>query len=504
MASILVSSTCFTSCTPPETEARPPNIIYILADDLGYGDLGVYGQEKIETPNIDKLAKSGMLFTQHYSGAPVCAPARAVLMTGLHTGRAQVRGNDEWADRGPVWDYKAALRDSTLEGQRPMKDGTRTIATLLKLQGYTTGIIGKWGLGAPQTQSTPIHLGFDYFYGYNCQRQDHTYYPVHLWENMQKTYLGNDTLAPHKKLPAELNPLEEASYSAFNLQNYSPESMTEKMLEFVRQNKKQPFFLYYATPLPHVPLQAPERWIQHYREGFGDEEPYTGENGYFPSRYPKATYAAMISYLDEEVGLLIEKLKKEGLYENTLIIFSSDNGATYNGGTQSPWFHSNGVFKSEYGWGKGFLHEGGIRVPMIASWPGKIKEGTTTDHISAFQDVLPTLCEISGAEIPEDIDGISFLNTLLGKEQKSHDYLYWEFPESGGQQAIRMGNFKAIRKDMHKGNLTWALFDLEKDPQEQHDIANQYPEWIQKAEAIAGAAHTPSPNPRWRFKALGE
>ncbi|MCC5929890.1 MAG: arylsulfatase [Cyclobacteriaceae bacterium] len=501
---MLAFSIFFTSCQSPETDDRPPNIIYILADDLGYGDLGIYGQEKIKTPKIDGLAKAGMLFTQHYSGAPVCAPARSVLLTGRHSGHAQVRGNDEWADRGPVWDYHAAVRDSTLEGQRPMKEGTTTIATLLKAQGYATGIIGKWGLGAPHTKSTPNHLGFDYFFGYNCQRQAHTYYPLHLWENLQKVNLGNDTLAPHKKLPAELDPFDEASYSMFTLQNYSPEAMTAKVLDFVERNKKQPFFLYYASPLPHVPLQAPERWIEYYRNIFGDEEPYTGENGYFPNRHPKATYAAMISYLDEEVGLLIEKLKKEGLYENTLIIFSSDNGATYNGGTQSPWFQSNGIFKSEYGWGKGFLHEGGIRVPMIASWPGKIKAGSVTDHISAFQDVLPTLCEIAGTEMPSEADGLSFLNVLLEREQQTHEYLYWEFPESGGQQAVRMGKYKALRKDMHKGNLQWSLFDLEVDPQERHDIAEQYPEWTVWAEEIAQKARTPSHNPRWRYSVLGE
>ncbi|MDN3686247.1 arylsulfatase [Cyclobacterium jeungdonense] len=484
--------------------ASPPNIIYILADDLGYGDLGCYGQEKIETPHIDALAASGMLFTQHYSGSPVCAPARAVLLTGQHSGRAQVRGNDEWAERGEVWDYRAMLADSTLEGQRPIAEGTTTIGTLLQSAGYTTAIVGKWGLGAPHTVGVPNQQGFDYFYGYNCQRQAHTLYPVHLWENDRRVYLDNDTVPPNTKLPEGADPSDPESYDNYFLTDYAPELMFSRIQDFVGQKRKKPFFLYWATPIPHVPLQAPKRWIDHYVEKFGEEEPYLGEHSYFPTQHPRATYAAMVSYLDEQVGALIQQLKEQGVYENTLIIFTSDNGPTFNGGTDSPWFNSAGKFREERGYGKGFLYEGGIRVPMIASWPAEIEAGTETDHVSVFYDVMPTLAEIAEVEAPFDSDGISFLPTLKGEKQQEHAFLYWEFPSYGGQMAVRMGNWKAMRLSIHEGNSEWALFDLSTDPLEMNDVADENPGILQEMEAIVAAEHVPSSNSRWRYSALGE
>ena len=241
--------------------ASSPNIIYILADDLGYGDLGVYGQEKIETPNIDALARDGMRFTQHYAGAPVCAPSRCVLLTGQHSGHAYVRGNDEWKARGNVWDYRAMFNDSTLEGQRPLPATTVTLPKLLKSVGYTTGMTGKWGLGAPHTASIPTTMGFDRFYGYNCQRQAHTYYPLHLYEDEHRVYLPNDTVPPRTQLPEGADPYEEANYAPFTLTAYAPDRMFEKITEFVADRTNQPFFLYWATPLPHMPLQAPDRWV---------------------------------------------------------------------------------------------------------------------------------------------------------------------------------------------------------------------------------------------------
>ena len=438
-----------------DSKARP-NIIYILADDLGYTELGCYGQEKIETPNIDRLAQNGMRFTQHYAGAPVCAPSRCVLLTGKHLGHAQIRGNDEWAERGAVWDFKAAAEDPNLEGQRPLKRGTKTIGRLLQKAGYKTGVVGKWGLGAPLSDGIPNKQGFDFFYGYNCQRQAHTYFPLHLWKNQEKVLLNNKLVVPHspKGIPSEQLPKgaelrSETSYSDFWLNDYAAQLMQTEVVNFIKENKEQPFFMYYASPISHAPLQAPKRWVDYYLAKFGDEEPYRGNHGYFPHRYPRAAYAAMVSYLDEQVGEIIETLKEEGLYENTLIIFSSDNGPTYNGGTDSPWFDSAKPFKSEKGWGKGNTTEGGIRVPMIAQWPGKIKPGTESEHISAFYDVLPTLCELAGVDEPEDIDGISFLPELLAKEnQRKHDFLYWEFTEYGGQQAVRMGKWKSIRRNI--------------------------------------------------------
>lgn len=492
---------CSSETSPP---ASPPNIIYILADDLGYGDLGCYGQEKIETPHIDALAASGMLFTQHYSGSPVCAPSRAVLLTGQHSGRAQVRGNDEWAERGEVWDYRAMLADSTLEGQRPIAEGTTTIGTLLQGAGYTTAVVGKWGLGAPHTVGVPNQQGFDYFYGYNCQRQAHTLYPVHLWENDRRVYLENDTVPPNTRLPEGADPTDPESYKDYFLTDYAPALMFSHIQDFVAQKWEKPFFLYWATPIPHVPLQAPKRWIDHYVEKFGEEEPYLGERSYFPTQHPRATYAAMVSYLDENVGALVQQLKEQGVYENTLIIFTSDNGPTFNGGTDSPWFNSAGEFREERGYGKGFLYEGGIRVPMIASWPAEIKAGTQTDHISVFYDVMPTLAEIAEVEAPFDSDGISFLPVLKGEEQQKHAFLYWEFPSYGGQMAVRMGNWKAMRLSIHEGNSEWALYDLSTDPLEMKDVAGENPGILQEIEAIVAAEHVPASNSRWRYSALGE
>lgn len=493
------------SCSQQEKETKKPNIIYILADDLGYGELGCYGQELIETPNIDALAKNGIKFTDHYAGAPVCAPSRCVLLTGKHTGHAYVRGNDEWRSRGKVWDYKAMIADSTLEGQRPMPADTKTVAKLLKTAGYRTGMVGKWGLGAPNTHSLPTTQGFDFFCGYNCQRQAHTYYPVHLYKNANRIYLDNDTVAPNTKLDKDADPLNPESYTQFNLNDYTPDVMFEEMVNFVKDSKEQPFFLYWATPIPHAPIQAPQKWVDYYVKKFGEEEPYLGQRGYFPHRYPRAGYAAMVSYMDERVGQLVQKLKDMGEYDNTLIIFTSDNGPTYNGGVDSQFFNSGGPFKSEYGWGKGFVHEGGIRVPMIASWPGKIRAGSQTNHASAFWDVLPTLCDVAGIEAPQDIDGISYLPAMTGaSNQKQHDYLYWEFPAYKGQQAVRIGKWKGIRKDIFEDNMEIELYNLEEDIQEQNNIADQNPEIVEQIKSVMLEAHTPAEIEKFQMKQLGD
>ena len=490
-------------CSKKATEQKP-NIIYILADDLGYGELGCYGQKQIETPNIDKLAEKGVRFTDFYAGAPVSAPSRCVLLTGKHMGHSFVRGNDEWNSRGDVWDYKAVIADPNLEGQFPLPESEITIAQMLKTVGYKTGIVGKWGLGGPLTNSTPLQKGFDFFYGYNCQRQAHTYYPVHLYKNDKRVYLDNDTVAPSTKLEKGADPLDPKSYERYTLNEYAGDLMFDELTEFVNTNKDEPFFMYWATPIPHAPLQAPKRWVDYYVDKFGDEEPYIGNKGYYPSRNPHATYAAMISYLDEQVGLLVKQLKDLGIYENTLIVFTSDNGPTYNGGTDSPWFNSGGPFKSEYGWGKGFTNEGGMRVPLIASWPNKIKEGTESNHISAFWDVLPTICDITGLEIPDYADGKSFLPELLGEKQEKSKYLYWEFPEYGGQQAVRMGKWKAVRKNIKKGNLITELYNLEEDIQELNNVAEQHPDIIKEVEEIMVKEHTASEHKMFRMEALGD
>lgn len=500
IAAILVS------CNKSEDKPVPtkPNIIYFLADDLGYGEVGVYGQKIIKTPNMDALANNGMLFTQHYSGAPVCAPARYMLLTGLHSGQAFIRGNDEWKERGDVWDYELASNNPEFEGQRPIPESTITIGHKLKEAGYTTGLFGKWGLGAPNTEGVPNKQGFDYFFGYNCQRQAHNLYPPHLWENEQKVNLNNELVAPRTKLDSLSDPYNEDSYAKFNQKDYAPKIIHDKAIEFINKNKEEPFFLYYASPLPHLPLQVPHEDLKVYTDIFGEEEPYLGNRGYFPNRNPRATYAAMITYLDQQLGDLVALLKELDLYENTIIILSSDNGPTYTGGVDFEYFESSKPFQNGYGRTKGYVYEGGIRVPMIASWPGQIEAGSTSDHISSFYDVMPTLCDIGNIDSPENIDGISFAPELLGNKQTKHEFLYWEFPSYKGQQAVRMGKWKGVRKNIFDGNLDIELYDLENDLAENNDLATQYPEIVKKIEEIMKQEHIPSSNDRFKFKELGD
>ena len=495
----------FFSCTKQEEKPIKPNIVYILADDLGFGEVGYQGQKKIHTPNIDALAASGMVFTNHYSGAPVCAPARCILLTGKHGGHAYIRGNDEWRDRGEVWDYAKAAADPNLEGQRPLPTGTITLASILQGQGYKTGIVGKWGLGAPLTESIPTKMGFDYFYGYNCQRQAHNLYPPHMWENETKVSLNNPVVVPNTKLEegADLN--DPASYSKYQQQEYAPTLIHEKALSFIEENKDKPFFLYYASPLPHVPLQAPKSDVDKYESEFGEEAPYDGSQGYFPTRYPHATYAAMISLLDQQIGEVKAKLKELGLEENTLIVVTSDNGPTYTGGVDFDYFESSAPFTNGYGRTKGFVYEGGIRIPMLVNWPGKVEAGTKTDHISAFYDVMSTICDLLGIAPPADTDGKSFLPTLLGKDQEAHEYLFWEYPEYGGQQAVRMGKWKAIRQNILKeNNLEIELYDLSTDPQEQNNIAEANPEIVKRMEEIMKNEHSTAELDRFKMAALGD
>jgi len=504
---IIISLSVFAliSCdSQTESEPRPPNIIFFLADDLGYGEVGVYGQQIIKTPNIDALAKNGMRFTQHYSGAPVCAPARYVFLTGKHTGNAFIRGNDEWNERGDVWDYEKVFSDPSLEGQRPIPNNTITLGNQLKKAGYSTSILGKWGLGAPETDGIPNLQGFDFFYGYNCQRQAHNLYPSHLWENTQKVVLSNELVPPRTKLDSLSDPYNIDSYAKFSQNEYAPERIQQKALSFIKTHKDSSFFMYYASPLPHLPLQAPKEYVDRYRAIFGEEEPYIGDDSYFPNRYPRATYAAMISYLDAQLGELIAALKEEGIYENTVIIFSSDNGPTYLGGVDFNYFESSKPFSNGYGRTKGFVYEGGIRIPLIASWPNHIQSGTKSDHISAFYDLMPTICDIAGVAPPEDIDGISFKPVLLGEQQEQHDFLYWEFPSYNGQQAVRMGKWKGVRKDIFDGNLTIELYDLESDVEEKMDVSSEYPEIVRRIEEVMKQEHEPAANDKFKFEQLGD
>lgn len=487
----LLSYLLLISCSSP---SKRPNIVFILADDLGYGELGSYGQRLIETPHLDQLRLEGMKFTDFYSPSPVCAPSRYMFLSGLHAGHAYIRGNDEWAERGEVWNYKLASQNPGLEGQRPIPLETPSIAKELQKAGYQTALIGKWGLGAPQTHGVPNLHGFDYFYGYNCQRQAHNLYPPHLWENEEKIILNNELVAPRTKLLKDADPNKDESYALFEQVEYAPALMQIKALNFIETRETdQPFFLYYASPLPHVPLQAPKEWVQYYEEKLGKEEPYLGDKGYFPNRTPNATYAAMISYLDQQVGELVTTLKSEGIYDNTLIVFTSDNGPTYAGGVDPEYFNSAGVFQNQYGRTKGFTYEGGIRVPTIVSWPKKIEAGATNSWIGSFYDFFPTFLEVAQTTSEHTSDGISMIPTLFNNSNAPmHDYLYWEFPSYNGQQAVRYGQWKGIRKNMNDGNRKIELYHLKKDPQEKIDLSDQYPDLVHTIESIMTNEHRPS------------
>jgi arylsulfatase A-like enzyme len=434
---------------------RKPNIIYILADDLGHAELGCYGQKKIKTPHLDKMAAQGLRFTQHYAGNAVCAPSRCVLMTGLHSGHAQIRNNAEMKP----------------DGQQPIAADTVTLARLLKTAGYVTGMIGKWGLGMHDSTGDPHKQGFDHFFGYYCQRHAHNHYPTFLWRNAEK-------------VPLEGNPGKATG------KQYSHDLFEAEALEFIKKNKNKSFFLYLPFIISHVALQVPEDSLNAYK-GMWDDPPYKGGKGYQPHDHPRAAYAAMVTRMDRTVGRILDLLRELRLDEDTIVIFSSDNGpsAGGTGGSDSIFFLSAGRLRGF----KGSLFEGGVRVPMIVRWPGRTKEGRTTDLISGFQDVLPTLCDISGAKTPSGIDGISMAPTILGKgEQKKHEFLYWEFPGGGGQQAVRMGEWKAVRQNMHKGNLAIQLYNLANDESETTDVAAQNPAVVERAARIMREQHTPS------------
>lgn len=448
---------------------RPPNIIYILADDLGYAELGCYGQEWIETPNIDRLAAEGIRFTQHYSGNAVCAPARCNLLTGKHPGHAYIRsnGNPPGSERKPD--------QGIFPGQHPIPDGEVTIAEMLKQKDYATGAAGKWGLGLNGTTGAPNKQGFDLFFGYLCQVHAHNHYPRFLWHNDERVrFPGND-----RTLTGE---------------THSQDKFAEHALRFIRENRDRPFFLYLPFAIPHLSIQVPEESLAQYK-GKIPEEDYK-HRGYLKHPYPRAGYAAMVSHIDRDVGEIMALVEKLGLDENTLIMFSSDNGPTFNrlGGSDSEFFESAGPFRGL----KGSLYEGGIRVPLVARWPGKIPAGTVTDHVSAFWDVMPTIAEITGTEPPENIDGISFAPTLLGnpEKQQKHEYLYWEFPGYGGQQALRKGAWKAVRQNiLRKRNpnpLKIELYNLREDVGESNDVAGEHPEVVTEMRRIMREARVPS------------
>ncbi len=430
------------------THGSPPNIIYILLDDAGYGDLSCYGQKRFATPNIDRLAEEGMKFTQHYSGSTVCAPTRSVLMSGLHTGHTPVRGNKE---ARPI-------------GQHPLPAATFTLAEALKEAGYATGAFGKWGLGPPGSEGAPGKQGFDRFYGYNCQRNAHRYYPTWLFDDAEKIELDGETYA-HDPIMAEA-------------------------LKFIRAHKAGPFFCFLPVTIPHAAMQVPEGYAAPFRKQFPQFEGKVGRYAGTKVNNPAAMFAGMMTKLDEDVGRVLALVAELGIDGDTVLMLSSDNGPHLEGGHMPDFFDSNGPFRGH----KRSLHEGGVRTPLLARWPGKIGAGGVSDHISAHWDLFPTLCELAGRGTPAGLDGISFLPTLLGEgEQGQHEYLYWEFHE-GGARAVRFGRWKAVQKGIRKADdPPVELYDLEADPGETKDLAAKHPELVARARDYFKAAHSPSP-----------
>lgn len=482
-----------------------PNIIYLMFDDLGYGDLGCYGQEKIETPNIDALAENGIRFTDMYTACPLSAPSRGSIMTGMHMGHTQIRNNaNPNINRIPqvaldTYGENAIFINSEGEGQVNLKADTYTLPKMMKEFGYKTAMVGKWGLGTPDSESTPNKMGFDYFYGFLCQVLAHSYYPYYLWENDKKVYTGNRLIVPGQKFPSFLDPKKEDNYNGYSDKFYSPDLMFDKVQSFVKTNADSPFFLMWTTTVPHSAVQAPKEEVKYYVRKLGDEKPVTDPGAYFPSRYPLATYAAMITHIDTQVGELVKQLKEMGIYDNTIIIVTSDNGPACNQNSPMEYFNSGGPFRCRKGWGKSSLHEGGIRMPFILSWNNHVKPAVT-NHIACFTDFMSTFAELAGGKAPAT-DGISFAPTIAGKtkKQKKHDYLYWEFPGGKGWLGIRMGKWKGICKQVNEGNNHFELFDLETDPQELHDISANHPDITRKMWEIVRKEHTPNNAPYPKF-----
>ena len=433
-----------------------PNIIYILLDDAGYGDLSCYGQTKFLTPNIDRLASEGMKFTNHYSGSTVCAPTRSVIMSGLHTGHTPSRGNREIK---PV-------------GQFPIPATTFTIAEALKKAGYATGAFGKWGLGNPGSEGDPIHQGFDRFFGYNCQRNAHTYYPTWLFDDLRKIELDGKT--------------------------YAHDLIMDKAVEWIDRQHENPFFCFLPVTIPHAAMHVPEKYAAPFREKFPEFENKVGRYGNNKpfAKNPAAQFAGMMTALDVGIGRVLKSLKKHQIDQNTIVLLSSDNGPHKEGGHMPNYFNSNGGLRGF----KRDLYEGGIRCPLLVRWPGKVEAGSTSNHISAHWDLFPTFCELAGTNPPEGLDGISFLPTLLGKEQEKHEHLYWEFYEGGGKRAVRIGKWKAVQNQVNrKGkDAPIEIYDLKSDRAETSDLAAQNSELIARIQKIFERSHTPSP--LWKFK----
>ena len=452
--------------------ADRPNIVFVLADDMSPYEVGCYGQKKIKTPNIDRLAKEGMRFTDCASGNPVCAPSRCTILTGLHCGHAQVRNNS----LKKLFDLKSS------EGQWPLKEGTDTLPKRLKAAGYATGCFGKWGLGGPKSTGRPLNQGFDRVFGYNCQRHAHQYWPKYLWDNDSRVSVDNPKVPGHQRLPKGAAPRDSKSYAKMRGKTYAPDLIlqeTEKWLN--EQVGKKPVFLFYATTLPHLALVPPDRDLEMYRGAF-PEKPYTG-GGYCPHPTPRAAYATMVSRMDRDLGRIVEVLKKKGEYDRTIFIFAADNGTAPNGGADPKFFDATRELRGC----KGSIYRGGVTVPFVVRWPKKIAAGKVCTTPVWLVDLYPTLCEAAGVAPADKLDGFSLISLFEGKTPPKRDCFYWEF---GRNQALRRGKYRWVRR-----SPAWKteLYDLEKDPGERTNLAKMLPELVREGERLMDAEHTPSP-----------
>ena len=448
---------------------QQPNVVFILADDLGWGDLSCYGQTHFSTPNIDAIAAQGMRFTQAYSGTTVSAPSRSCLVTGTHSGHTAIRGNMELEP----------------EGQFPLPAGTRTFFHDLKDAGYTTGAFGKWGLGFVGSTGDPGKMGVDQFYGFNCQLLAHSYYADHIWDNENRVELSDNC--------------DEVPYGEGT---YIPDLIQNKALEFMESAVKEgkPFFMWYPTTIPHAELIVPEDEIIQDLRGRYPETPFHGcdqgmpgfrKGGYCSQEYPHATFAAMVTRLDMYVGQIVDKLKELGIYDNTIIIFASDNGPHLEGGADPDFFDSNGPWRGY----KRDVYEGGIRVPFIVQWNGHVAKCVETDFMCSFWDVMPTLRELNGQKFEDGMDGISLLPMLEGREgQQEHGFLYFEFQEMGGRQAVRQGPWKLVHMNIRNDAECYELYNLDEDPSETTDIIDTNPDKAEELKAIMAESHIPNPD----------
>lgn len=461
---------CLAACSPTSTmvgrtRGLPPNIVLIVTDDLGVGEVGCYGQTKIRTPNIDALAARGVRFTDAYSGSPVCAPSRCTLLTGRHTGHAAIRDN----------------RELQPEGQMPLPSTEVTLAVSLRARGYATAAIGKWGLGPPGSVGDPSRHGFDFFFGYMCQRHAHNHCPPYLYRNSERLPL----------------PGNQAKYPAGTDMGaiYAPDLFLEESLRFVREHEDGPFFLLFATPVPHLALQVPEDSLREYRGAF-EERAYDGSRGYIPHPEPRAAYAAMVTRMDRDVGQLVEALRSLPGDRDTLIIFTSDNGPTIDvGGADSGFFNSTGGLRGR----KMELYEGGIRVPLIAAWTRREVVGVSRTTAAAW-DLYPTIARLTGAQPTQELDGVDLSDALLGRPMSPREGpLYWEYPAGKGSQAVRIGPWKGVRRDVRgRPDAPFELYNLELDPAETTDVAASHPEIVERMRAVA-ASRTPASIPAWNY-----